>query len=151
MYILLYFVVIWYIFPHFGMLYQQQSGNPECNITLAVNTMQRHIDGKWPSPRDRMRVREQCDQMSLWKKLPKLWPNPLFLPKWLRNFYHVKRVAKIWTTSAIFKKIPKVKFALCIGEKSPNLVTLFVKEEGKCTYETIFSQTWALQWRTKTD
>jgi hypothetical protein len=130
MYILLYFVVIWYIFPHFGMLYQQKSGNPECNITLAVNTMQRHIDGKWPSPRDRMRVREQCDQMSLWKKLPKLLPNPFF-PKWLRNFYHVKRVA-------IFKKIPKVKFALCIGEKSPNLVTLFVKGEGNVQMKRSF-------------
>jgi hypothetical protein len=23
-----YFVVIWYIFPHFGMLYQDKSGNP---------------------------------------------------------------------------------------------------------------------------
>jgi hypothetical protein len=25
---LLYFVVIWYIFPHFGMFYQEKSGNP---------------------------------------------------------------------------------------------------------------------------
>jgi hypothetical protein len=23
-----YFLVIWYIFPHFGMLYQEKSGNP---------------------------------------------------------------------------------------------------------------------------
>jgi hypothetical protein len=26
---LVYFVVIWYIFPRFGMLYQVKSGNPE--------------------------------------------------------------------------------------------------------------------------
>jgi hypothetical protein len=25
---LVYFVVIWYIFPHFGILYQEKSGNP---------------------------------------------------------------------------------------------------------------------------
>jgi hypothetical protein len=25
---LLYFVVIWYIFPRFGILYQEKSGNP---------------------------------------------------------------------------------------------------------------------------
>jgi hypothetical protein len=23
-------VVIWYIFPHFGILYQEKSGNPDC-------------------------------------------------------------------------------------------------------------------------
>jgi hypothetical protein len=27
---LVYFVVIWYIFPHFGILYQEKSGNPGC-------------------------------------------------------------------------------------------------------------------------
>jgi hypothetical protein len=26
---LLYFVVIWYIYPGFGMLYQQKSGSPD--------------------------------------------------------------------------------------------------------------------------
>jgi hypothetical protein len=26
---LLHFVVIWYIFPHFGVLYQEKSGNPD--------------------------------------------------------------------------------------------------------------------------
>jgi hypothetical protein len=28
---LVYFVVIWYIFPRFGILYQEKSGNPVAN------------------------------------------------------------------------------------------------------------------------
>jgi K+-transporting ATPase A subunit len=27
-YVLVYFMLIWYIFPRFGMLYQEKSGNP---------------------------------------------------------------------------------------------------------------------------
>jgi hypothetical protein len=27
---LVHFEVIWYIFPHLGMLYREKSGNPEC-------------------------------------------------------------------------------------------------------------------------
>jgi hypothetical protein len=34
---LVYFVVIWYIFPRFGMLYQEKSGNP--NITKPFKGM----------------------------------------------------------------------------------------------------------------
>jgi hypothetical protein len=29
---LVYFVVIWYIFPHFGILDQEKSGNPGCQV-----------------------------------------------------------------------------------------------------------------------
>jgi hypothetical protein len=31
---LVYFLVIWYIFPCFGMLQQEKSGNPEFSETL---------------------------------------------------------------------------------------------------------------------
>jgi hypothetical protein len=26
------FVVIWYIFPHFGIVYKEKSGNPDTNL-----------------------------------------------------------------------------------------------------------------------
>jgi hypothetical protein len=29
---LVYFVVIWYIFPHFGIYYQEKSGNPDWRV-----------------------------------------------------------------------------------------------------------------------
>jgi hypothetical protein len=34
---LVYFVVIWYIFPRFGMLYQEKSGNPAADVGDALN------------------------------------------------------------------------------------------------------------------
>jgi hypothetical protein len=33
---LVYFVVIWYIFPRFGMLYQEKSGNPYCAVVAIL-------------------------------------------------------------------------------------------------------------------
>jgi hypothetical protein len=32
---LVYVVVIWYIFPHFGMLYQEKSGNPVVRASVS--------------------------------------------------------------------------------------------------------------------
>jgi hypothetical protein len=32
---LVYFVVIWYIFPRFGILYQEKSGNPDRQVNVA--------------------------------------------------------------------------------------------------------------------
>jgi hypothetical protein len=52
-----------------------------------------------------------------------MWPNP-FLCQNKLTFFNVKKVAeKIWATSVIFKKTPKVNNRP-IGENSPNLVTL---------------------------
>jgi hypothetical protein len=35
---LVYFVVIWYIFPRFGILYQEKSGNPDFKSSYFVHT-----------------------------------------------------------------------------------------------------------------
>jgi hypothetical protein len=31
---LVYFMVIWFIFPHFGMLHQEKSGNPDVKAII---------------------------------------------------------------------------------------------------------------------
>jgi hypothetical protein len=36
---LVYFRVIWYIFPRFEMLYQEKSGNPDCRPPLALSVL----------------------------------------------------------------------------------------------------------------
>jgi hypothetical protein len=41
---LVYFMVIWYIFPRFGMLYQEKSGNLVLKMTL--KPIYKHLVGK---------------------------------------------------------------------------------------------------------
>jgi hypothetical protein len=38
---LVYFVVIWYIFPRFGILDQEKSGNPECFSIFLISFYER--------------------------------------------------------------------------------------------------------------
>jgi hypothetical protein len=52
--LLIYFVVIWHIFPRFGMLYQGKSGNP-AGISRLLEVCDRDILNEpislWPCPR----------------------------------------------------------------------------------------------------
>jgi hypothetical protein len=43
---LVYFMVIWYISPHFGMLYQEKSGNPAASSSLPflLNFLRAHFN-----------------------------------------------------------------------------------------------------------
>jgi hypothetical protein len=43
-----YFMVVLYIFPRFGMLYQEKSGNPDQNIFLLTNLKQSLCDSYKP-------------------------------------------------------------------------------------------------------
>jgi hypothetical protein len=48
---LVYFVVIWYIFPRFGILYLEKSGNPAGDANLAKNFQ--HLQSWQPKQCDR--------------------------------------------------------------------------------------------------
>jgi hypothetical protein len=43
------FVVVWYIFPHFGMLYQEKSGSPDLNNPL-FSTVKRKLPTNQEEP-----------------------------------------------------------------------------------------------------
>jgi hypothetical protein len=52
--------------------------------------------------------------------------------KLMHNLYHGKSSPKMWVTSVIFKKLPKVN-NYPLGENSPNLVTLpGLKSQALC-------------------
>jgi hypothetical protein len=37
------FMVIWDIFPRFGMLYQEKSGNPDVKVTLYLHRCRKYV------------------------------------------------------------------------------------------------------------